>query len=660
MTISYVRATSIALAGLLFAGGCGEDVAGPDRGTIIVGLEMSGDNPDLDGCTVTLDDGEPQQIFAGSGWTFDRVLTGSHIVTLGDIADNCTLVGQNPRVVAAAAGETEQTVFDLSCGSGIPGGETLADMIAAAGAYEQVTPQDVVTDQSIEEELRDDGSRWSCTVDRHSAVDAPDDYATFNPNAEVVYPGSMLQGATLVDATPEPVVVRRAGGTVVINLLNASEGVAQDVVEVKQSTIVQAINDILRANSQIVPASFTYSSSEVQSRQQLALQLGVNVSTLTADLKTRLSFSTDRQYNRFLVQMVQGFYTVSFDLPRSLDELFDPSVTAAELAPYMGPGNPPAYISSVTYGRRFLLLVESTASVTDMQASIRASYDAVLANVDLAAGVKYVNQLDNVNIKVFALGGDQSLATAMFNGDFDALRDFLTQGADIRTGVPLSYVVRSVLDNSIVSVKVATDYDVKTCVPIVSERLYSGFENTNDVEGWTSYDNGSGIPVWRDAAQCGGGTGGCMVMGDVTGGYMRFRAPIAWRNEASWTPFYGGTIKYYAKGQGGSGWNNFGSDIQITGANGSLTFSLPRQVIGAMWAGWTSVIVDLTDAPTDFVLGGTTYSVRWQFEGHDATAEEINAVLANVRDFMLRGDYGAGTDYQWYDEIEVSQPESGG
>ena len=79
-----------------------------------------------------------------------------------------------------------------------------------------------------------------------------------------------------------------------------------------------------------------------------------------------------------------------------------------------------------------------------------------------------------------------------------------------------------------------------------------------------------------------------------------------------------------------------------------------------MWAGWVSVVIDLSDAPTDFVLGGNTFSVRWQFEGHDATAEEINAVLANVRDFMLRGDYGAGTDYQWYDEIEVSQPESGG
>ena len=47
-----------------------------------------------------------------------------------------------------------------------------------------------------------------------------------------------------------------------------------------------------------------------------------------------------------------------------------------DLAPYMGPGNPPTYISSVTYGRRFVLLIESTSSTTEMKASIRASSSA--------------------------------------------------------------------------------------------------------------------------------------------------------------------------------------------------------------------------------------------------------------------------------------------
>jgi len=660
--LKYVT-IAFALAGLFLSGGCGDDVVGPSRGNIVVGLQMSGDTPDMDGCTVSIDDKTPRQIFAGSGLTFEDLVVGSHIVQLADLADHCTLVGQNPRAVSVTSGSTAQTVFDVSCGSPTTGAMTLADVIVAAGAYAEAEPIDTVTDTSIESELREDGTTWTCTVERHSAVDAPDDYATFNPNAEVIYPGSMLQGATLVDATPEPVVVRRAGGTVVINLLNASEGVSETVDEVKQSTVVQAINDILRANSQVVPARFTYTSSEVQSREQLALSLGVNVSTLATDIRSKLSFDTDRHYNRFLVHMVQSFYTVSFDLPRSLDELFDTSVTSDDLDPYVGPGNPPTYISSVTYGRRFVLLIESTSSVTEMKASIRASYDAAVASVDLSAGVKYVKDLENVNIKVFALGGDQSMATAMFNGDFDALQDFLTQGADIRTGVPLSYVVRNVLDNSIVSVKVATDYDVKTCVPVISERLYSGFNDAQTtIEGWTSYDNGGRLPDW--SADCGSGAGGGIGLRDVTGGSMRLRAPLSWRDEKSWAAFYGGTIKYYGHVSGGDGWNSVGSDLVIQGLNGTLVFSLPADYPrGLMWQGWPLIIVNLDEGGTVYHLGGGDVTSKWRYgtgSGPEATADQIKTVLANVTDFTIRGDYRAGTDYIWVDEVEVAAGAGGG
>jgi hypothetical protein len=265
-----------------------------------------------------------------------------------------------------------------------------------------------------------------------------------------------------------------------------------------------------------------------------------------------------------------------------------------------------------------------------------------------------VRDLENVNIKVFALGGDQSMATAMFNGDFEALRDFLTQGADIRTGVPLSYVVRNVLDNSIVNVKVATDYDVKTCVPIISERLYSGFGQ--GVEGWTSYDNGTGHPVWNSEADCMGGMGGCIKMGDATTGFSRYRAPFEWRDEKAWSAFHGGQIKYHMKSTGSDSWGSIGSDLMIQGPNGTLILSLP-DLRAQLGAGWTHVIVNLDEAGTAF--GDVT--VKWQFGGQDATADQIEAVLANVTDFLIKADHRSGySDYTWLDEVEVVAPGGGG
>jgi hypothetical protein len=256
-----------------------------------------------------------------------------------------------------------------------------------------------------------------------------------------------------------------------------------------------------------------------------------------------------------------------------------------------------------------VLLIESTSSVTEMKASIRASYDAAVASVDLSAGVKYVKDLENVNIKVFALGGDQSMATAMFNGDFDALQDFLTQGADIRTGVPLSYVVRNVLD-------------------------------------------------------CGSGAGGGIGLRDVTNGSMRLRAPLSWRDEKSWAAFYGGTIKYYGHVSGGDGWNSVGSDLVIQGLNGTLVFSLPADYPrGLMWQGWPLIIVNLDEGGTVYHLGGGDVTSKWRYgtgSGPEATADQIKTVLANVTDFTIRGDYRAGTDYIWVDEVEVAAGAGGG
>ncbi|MFK7924632.1 MAG: thiol-activated cytolysin family protein, partial [Bacteroidia bacterium] len=139
------------------------------------------------------------------------------------------------------------------------------------------------------------------------------------------------------------------------------------------------------------------------------------------------------------------------------------------------PGNPATYISSVSYGRKFYLLLESTASRTEIRASIKASYDAAVSNTEIKAGAKYVDELSNVNIKVYAIGGDQTTALATFNGDFNAVATFLTEGGDYRTGVPLSYVVRSLETHQIVNVKLATQYQTSVCEPYYYDDNPPGF-----------------------------------------------------------------------------------------------------------------------------------------------------------------------------------------
>jgi len=675
MTHRRNLSTWVAIVAVGITVACDGGPTGPGSGTIEVELIMMGPAFDPDGCAVSVDGSTAQTIYSGESKEYGGLVAGSHVVWLSDLAEGCTVSGENPRAVEVDRDDLTTARFEVSCEEGPATGTDPLMALLSGGTYEKVQPMDSVVSVDSLDELRDDGY-WSCTVESRSAVDAPDDYATFNPNAEIIYPGSMLQGATLVNATPEPIVVPRAGGTFVINLLNGSSGVSQSVDQVRQSTVVQAINDILAANTGIVPARFTYNSSEVQSREQMALSLGVNVSTLSMDFRSKMNFSMDQQYNRFLVQMIQSFYTVSFDLPESVHDLIAPGVTGAQVAPYVGPGNPATYISSVTYGRRFFLLVESTSSVMDMKASIQASYDAAIVSGDMDMNVSYVKDLNSVNIKVFALGGDQSMATAMFNGDFDAIKTFLTEGADIRTGVPLSYVVRNVADNSIVNVKVATDYDIKTCIPMLTEQLFSGF--ADHTEGWSSYGNGSDPQyspvVHMPLSGCGGGMGGCAVFSDylsetlvgVVPQTMYFRAPWSWISNRSWSDFYGGTIDFYMRFQWGFDWapailgwlEGFNPSLVaipslvIEGPAGTLTLLISNNDMYVAQIGWTlySINLDETETPYGF----------WQYGGHAATQQEIQDVLAEVTDFRIRGDLVYGTEWTWLDGVSVKGPAAGG
>jgi hypothetical protein len=357
-----------------------------------------------------------------------------------------------------------------------------------------------VTDEG--EETREDGTRWLCRTKTVSLFDNPETYVTFDPNSDVVYPGSLVQGGSIANATPDPVVVERAGGTISIDLLNGSNGVFVEVDEMSMGKIRQAMNDIIDQNTGIGAARFSYDFYEVQSRQQLAASLGVNVETLSSSFNADLSFSSDKQYNRFVVKLVQSYYSMSWDLPTGYDKVFAPDVTAEQLDRYVGPGNPCVYISTVTYGRIFYLLVESTASREEMRASIDASYKAAVAGGSIDGDVKYVTQLADSRVKAFALGGDPNLALdAVFNTNYESLRDYLTQGGDIKTGLPLSYKMRALKDNKTVKVQVATEYTVHDCVPILVAGPDPLFRFLAD-EGVTSVDIGVGLGAvskWANA-----------------------------------------------------------------------------------------------------------------------------------------------------------------
>lgn len=333
------------------------------------------------------------------------------------------------------------------------------EVLASGGEFATFENYKILTNTSASSVPVDSGN-WNCTHATWSVLQGNLDFPLYDPNVSVVYPGSLLQGASLNAATPDIIAVRRGGGTVSIDIVNGSAGVAVPIAEIKKSAVSQALNDIMANNNWVMPARFTLKHDVVRTQEELSLGLGLNVDAWMVSTASNLGFTTKDNTTNYLVALKQTFYTMSFDIPYNYNDLFHPTVKPMDLAKYTGPGNPACYISDVTYGRVFYMLIESTSPETQISAAISAAY----GNDSGSFNAGYLSALQNLNVKVMSLGGEVVNTFSTIEAhDLPTLTYMLGQSANIQTGVPLSYVVRTVYNNKLVKNKIDLEYTISDC-----------------------------------------------------------------------------------------------------------------------------------------------------------------------------------------------------
>lgn len=99
---------------------------------------------------------------------------------------------------------------------------------------------------------------WTCTTTTHNVTKAPDEFSLFDPNSEIVYPGNLLQGATIQNTTPEPIPVRRGPGTIVMTMVHGGQSASREIPEVSLANVFDAQNQIISEveDKKVIPQDF--------------------------------------------------------------------------------------------------------------------------------------------------------------------------------------------------------------------------------------------------------------------------------------------------------------------------------------------------------------------------------------------------------------------
>lgn len=286
--------------------------------------------------------------------------------------------------------------------------------------------------------------------------------------AGVIWPGALVQGRSVRDGKPAliPIYDKRKPGRISLNVVSGdSICFWRDIDTFSASDVTQTMNDILAPYTAGFPANTNFSHHIVHSKEEMAYYL--NMDTGTFDATTKGDFSGigwEKQTSKVMVKLRQTFFTMVYDQP-NLRDVFTNDITVEELQRYSGSDNPVAYVSSVSYGRYFILLYESDCTESLLNAAVGDAYEEPQTRATEPVSALARNVFSRVKVVMTQIGGNPEQGLAAITGDPEKIREFIVKGAVFsrdNVGEIMDYRVNYLCNNQTLPVyrHMDTTYDV--------------------------------------------------------------------------------------------------------------------------------------------------------------------------------------------------------
>jgi Thiol-activated cytolysin len=295
-------------------------------------------------------------------------------------------------------------------------------------------------------------------------------WVAFDPNADALYPGSLIQGISLPDGVLNPISTARTPITITVTDLVSANPTATYSATIQNPTLAKVRDATHRILSQTLrtaqPAKISFSQLSVSDIEEGLLKLGASYKWLSGSVSGSFQKNDQAYSTSVMVRIVQSYYTVSANPPSSPASFIASASRYDDFKRYVGPSNPPTYIASVTYGRELWMLLQSNHTSHDVEAALNAAYSAGVSGGSTNVNAEQKQVLNESSIQIMALGGGGEAAVQLLTGDhLSEIQNYLIAGANYSKespGVIISYTVRYLKDNDVARVSSSIDYTIKT------------------------------------------------------------------------------------------------------------------------------------------------------------------------------------------------------
>jgi thiol-activated cytolysin len=317
--------------------------------------------------------------------------------------------------------------------------------------------------------------RQTCHTENVREQGSLEQFAAFGQRADVLWPGSILQGRSLVSNQLAPVSLDHGPQTIVVTAFvpgNRTTTVGAELDKPTLQSVTDRVNSLVFDNpGEHQPASMAFSSAVFFNERHGAQAISASFSSLAADMSAYLSTRDYARRSHVVVKFVQQYYTVAVPPPASPSRFFSRRVKLADVqaqsSQTAGP-NPIVFVNTVTYGRAAYLFLSSTESSEELKAAVDATFSGLVASGSLSGSMAQQRVVREAEAQTFVLGGDAAAGARLVARGVDGLAEWLQSGATFSRQSPGAVIAFSTRylrpDYRIAGAAFVTDYSRRDCV----------------------------------------------------------------------------------------------------------------------------------------------------------------------------------------------------
>ncbi len=317
-----------------------------------------------------------------------------------------------------------------------------------------------------------------CTTEGWTASEVREltDVVGLDLNGTTLYPGALLQGASFEDGQFVPITIPRAPGTLYMTGLVLDQGAQYFASDVPMSganvnqTIQQLITDY---DVQGTAANASYQEEQAYSYEQMLFELGIDGRYGLASMSADLSIDSSKTKNYVFSKFTQVFYDIVYEDPQLATSVFRDGADFYDPEGQIGPGNPPLYVSKVSYGRMVFFVAESEHNSQEVQVALSAAVRGGAGSGTVDSGLTYEQVMARSKVYYYAIGGSADLALSPIGAAspgemFNAVKSFISDRdaanfSASNPGAPISYTLNYLKDRSPARMSYVVNYDKKDC-----------------------------------------------------------------------------------------------------------------------------------------------------------------------------------------------------